>query len=133
MVRSLLVASLFGLVACHGSSGSTGPAKPHPVDYAEYELVDRFEALSRSLAAEQGDCPRFAIDLDAWVASNQDDLPSLTAEARGGTNLDATEIAKIQERIEEVLGHVMDSAKACQADASAQAAWGKFDALLQRT
>lgn len=131
-ISLLLAATLASLAACRGGASGGGAAEPTGgVDQAEYEILDRLEALGRAVDDAGGDCPRVTIALARWHADNHAPLPTLMVEARAGSNLVEAELAKVEERVEEILTDVVDAVDGCQGDEGTRTAWSRVDALLQ--
>jgi hypothetical protein len=136
-VRGVSLAALLTLGA--GCATTPRPAEPiEPVganrpafDAAEYELLDRFDALARYTHRAHHRCDRLAAGVASWVEGNRFDLPRLMAEAKSGSNLTGDELANIDARIEDVLVGLDEAMAACENDSGAQAVFARFDALLE--
>lgn len=131
---SRLPAVALVLAACGGGAAPAPTrattAAPQPVEHAEYEIVDRIDALSRALDDGAGSCALLGAQLEAWHAGNRAALPPLIREARSGSNLAPDELGKIEERVEQVLARLVSVVRGCAADPRAQAAYAQVDALL---
>jgi hypothetical protein len=127
-------AALF-LLACGGAQSTrntgqaTGSDAPDSSASAAARVVALFETLAADVQAAGADCDRIAAVLATWTEDHGNDYPELGRQARDSA-LPPEDGQRHRERLRSALDVVFEAASTCGDHPGAQAAFARFDLLV---
>lgn len=126
----LAIAALV-LVACGGaqSKQTTDQGATATDSGAPARVVALFEKLAADLQTAAADCDRVAAVLTTWTDDHKNDYPTVAGQAQA-SELPAEQGQSYRERLHTALDVVVGAAARCGEHPGAQAAFTRFDVLV---
>jgi hypothetical protein len=134
MLRATALLPLCLLLACGGGSR---PAAPGPSGgdsgAAEHQILDRFKTLDDRVEQTRSRCDELAAGVDAWMASNAEEVGGLIERSRAEPGLEGAELARVEDTLERIFDRVLDALGSCKGQGGADAVHARLDAWLEAT
>jgi hypothetical protein len=130
-IAAIAATATLVLTGCGGaqSNQTTGPGPAAADSGAPARVVALFENLAADLQAADADCDRIATVLTTWTDDHRKDYPDLVRQAQTG-ELPAEQGQSYRERLHAALDVVVGTATRCGEHPGAQAAFTRFDVLV---
>lgn len=119
------------IAGCGSSPTATTTASPSPSANppAAERVVAHFETLAGDLEASGSDCERVAAVLSDWTEKHRDEYARLSRQARDSAMAQG-ERQGHEERLRNAFSRILGAASACSEHAGAQAAFARFDEVV---